>query len=100
MKWLYYDLVADIIYLIDTLYFRPRMMYLDPHGIYEKRRKMTLLNFVKAGSFKKDAFSLLPIDWIYVIIFGPQFKGNIFQNINQCVTMKQLEATMFFLFLV
>ena len=91
MKWLYYDLVADIIYLIDTLYFRPRMMYLDPHGIYEKRRKMTLLNFVKAGSFKKDAFSLLPIDWIYVIIFGPQFKGNIFQNINQCVyNSKQL----------
>ena len=75
MNWLYYDLIADIIYMIDTIYFRPRMMYLDPHGIYERSRKKTFLNFVKAGSFKLDAASLLPLDWIYVIIFGPQFYG-------------------------
>ena len=75
LKWIHFDLVADIIYLMDTIYFRPRLMYLDAHGIYEKRRKETLRHFVKSGTFRKDALSLLPLDWIYILTFGPQFKG-------------------------
>ena len=50
-------------------------MYLDQHGIYETNRKKTFLNFVKNGTFTKDALSLLPIDWIYILIFGPSFHG-------------------------
>ena len=82
MEWLYYDLVADIIYLLDTLYFRPRIMYLDPHGIYEKSRKKTFLNFVKRGTFKMDALSLLPLDWIYIIAFGPNYYGKYYHLLS------------------
>ena len=67
--------MADVIYMIDTIYFRPRIMYLDAHGIYETKRKMTFINFVKHGTFKYDALSLLPFDWIYILFFGTPFYG-------------------------
>ena len=54
-------------------------MYLDEFGIYETNRKKTFLNFVKEGTFTIDAISLLPIDWIYYLAFGPSFYGKYFE---------------------
>ena len=67
--------MADAVYLLDTLYFRHRVMYLDPSGIYETNRKLTLTNFIKQGTFKHDAFSLLPLDYIYYFAFGTEYYG-------------------------
>lgn len=75
VSWLIADLISDGLCLLDTLYFRPRIMYLDDSGIYETSRKLTSINFVKRGTFARDALSLLPLDMIYYFAFGLEFQG-------------------------
>jgi hypothetical protein len=65
--WAASDYFFDSIYILDTVVFRTRLMFLDTSGIYETKRKETIINFVKNGTFKKDILSLFPLDLFYLV---------------------------------
>ena len=65
--WLVCDYTIDAIYIFDTLIIKPRMMFLDHAGIYEKGRRLTMKNYVVNGTFKVDLASLLPLELFYLV---------------------------------
>lgn len=67
--WAVLDYSADALYLLDTVAVKPRVMFLGGSGIYETGRLAMIENYVRKGSFKRDALSLLPLDLLY-FFFG------------------------------
>ncbi|KAK6632074.1 hypothetical protein RUM44_007104 [Polyplax serrata] len=60
-KWMTCDYIADVIYLADLLFFKPRVMYLSD-GFWIKDSKLTRLMYFHKIQFKMDVLSLLPLD--------------------------------------
>ncbi|XP_023323760.1 cyclic nucleotide-gated cation channel beta-3 [Eurytemora carolleeae] len=64
--WMIGDYISDFFYWSDILLIKPRMMYLNEHGIYESQRRNMFINYIKKGDFKTDLASSLPFDVFYI----------------------------------
>uniref|UniRef100_A0A3B4TUG8 Cyclic nucleotide-gated cation channel beta-3-like n=1 Tax=Seriola dumerili TaxID=41447 RepID=A0A3B4TUG8_SERDU len=62
--WFALDLVADLIYLIDSIIFQPRKQFVKGGDII-KDRVMTKKNYRETERFKTDMMSLMPFDLLY-----------------------------------
>uniref|UniRef100_A0A3P8VT44 Cyclic nucleotide gated channel subunit beta 3, tandem duplicate 2 n=1 Tax=Cynoglossus semilaevis TaxID=244447 RepID=A0A3P8VT44_CYNSE len=63
--WFGLDLLADAIYLIDTIIFQPRKQFVQGGDII-KDRVRTKTNYRISERFKMDMLSLIPFDLLYV----------------------------------
>merc|ERR1719192_2328958 len=66
MFWLLGDYISDVVFWLDILVIKPRIMFLDRDGIYETDRKLCTKNYVKDGDFKVDLLSVIPFDIFYI----------------------------------
>uniref|UniRef100_A0A665X3E3 Cyclic nucleotide-binding domain-containing protein n=1 Tax=Echeneis naucrates TaxID=173247 RepID=A0A665X3E3_ECHNA len=62
--WLTLDMLADLIYLTDSIIFQPRKQFVKGGDII-KDRVMTKRNYRDKGRFKTDIMSLIPFDLLY-----------------------------------
>ncbi|XP_055855198.1 cyclic nucleotide-gated cation channel beta-3 [Episyrphus balteatus] len=62
--WLICDFCADLIYLLDVIFFKHRVMYLF-EGFWVKNKNLTRKNYMRKLQFKLDLLSLLPLDLLY-----------------------------------
>uniref|UniRef100_A0A1A9WGF9 Cyclic nucleotide-binding domain-containing protein n=1 Tax=Glossina brevipalpis TaxID=37001 RepID=A0A1A9WGF9_9MUSC len=62
--WLIMDFCADIIYLLDVIFFKHRLMYLF-EGFWVKDKNLTRKNYMRKLQFKLDLLSLLPLELLY-----------------------------------
>lgn len=69
--WFTLDYSADIIYLLDVAFVKPRLKYLE-EGFWVADLSLTRRNYTKKWQFKMDVLSLLPLDLLY-FIFGTQY---------------------------
>ena len=66
--WFSLDYFCDLIYLLDIIVFKTRLQFIDKGkkvNIYEQTRSF----YYSSKQFRIDAFSLLPLDFLY-IFFG------------------------------
>nr|XP_044249158.1 LOW QUALITY PROTEIN: cyclic nucleotide-gated channel rod photoreceptor subunit alpha [Drosophila takahashii] len=63
--WLACDYCADIIYLLDVVFFKHRVMYLF-EGFWVKNKNLTRKNYMRKLQFKLDLLALLPLDLLYL----------------------------------
>ena len=68
MYWLVCDYISDAIYWFDILVIKPRIMFLDPSGIYETNRKECAKNYIRYGDFKVDILSVIPFEVVYILL--------------------------------
>ncbi|KAF7259871.1 hypothetical protein EG68_05142 [Paragonimus skrjabini miyazakii] len=59
--WQFANSVADVIYLIDILFVKPRIEFLEG-GITKTDLRSCALNYVKSLQFKFDIISVIPLD--------------------------------------
>ena len=80
--WFFFDYcVADFLYLLDILFFKYRVMYMEKGfwvkvillislytfcNIFSKDKRKLLKNYIQNGSFFVDIMSLLPLDLFYI----------------------------------
>lgn len=62
--WFTVDLLADLIYLMDSVFFQPRKQFLKGGDII-KDRVMTKKHYRETERFKLDMMSLVPFDLLY-----------------------------------
>ena len=67
LYWALADYFCDGLYLFDMLIIRTRLQFLDDAGIFETKRSLTMRNYVKNGTFKRDLASLFPSDLLYFV---------------------------------
>ncbi|KAH8291391.1 hypothetical protein KR054_011091, partial [Drosophila jambulina] len=63
--WLACDFCADIIYLLDVVFFKHRVMYLF-EGFWVKNKNLTRKNYMRKLQFKLDLLALLPLELLYL----------------------------------
>lgn len=63
--WLACDFCADIIYLLDVVFFKHRIMYLF-EGFWVKNKNLTRKNYMRKLQFKLDILALLPLELFYL----------------------------------
>ncbi|VDO58130.1 unnamed protein product [Onchocerca flexuosa] len=63
--WLIADYIADTIYLIDMLVFKPRLRFMRG-GIPVKDMRETAKRYLHSNIFKLDLLSLMPLDVMYI----------------------------------
>ncbi|KAK9737233.1 Ion transport protein [Popillia japonica] len=68
--WMFFDYLADLIYIIDIVLIQPRIMFLED-GFWMTDFQFTRHNYMRKSRFKLDLLSILPLDILYVI-FGPE----------------------------
>ncbi|XP_075870968.1 cyclic nucleotide-gated channel beta-3-like [Nelusetta ayraudi] len=74
--WFAADLLADVIYLADTLVFQPRKQFVKGGDII-KDRVMTKKNYRDTERFMMDTMALLPFDLLYLQFgFKSIFRAN------------------------
>ncbi|BES89039.1 cation channel [Nesidiocoris tenuis] len=62
--WWALDYSMDVIYFIDMVFVKPRIMFLD-EGFWVKDSRRTSINYMKKTEFKMDVISLIPLDLLY-----------------------------------
>lgn len=67
-KFVLFDLICDLFYLLDILWFKSRLRYYE-NGLYIKEAHLTRKKYFKKPDFVIDCLSLLPLDILYVF-FG------------------------------
>ncbi|XP_037933875.1 cyclic nucleotide-gated channel rod photoreceptor subunit alpha [Teleopsis dalmanni] len=65
--WLICDFFADIIYLVDVVFFKHRVMYLF-EGFWVKNKKLTCKNYMRKLQFKLDLLAMLPLELLYFVL--------------------------------
>ncbi|KAG7216759.1 hypothetical protein INR49_021156 [Caranx melampygus] len=74
--WFAMDLVADLIYLTDSIVFQPRKQFVKAGDII-KDRVLTKINYRDTERFKIDMICLLPFDVLYLQFgFKSIFRAN------------------------
>ncbi|XP_017079219.1 cyclic nucleotide-gated cation channel beta-1 [Drosophila eugracilis] len=63
--WLACDFCADIVYLLDVVFFKHRVMYLF-EGFWVKNKNLTRKNYMRKLQFKLDLLALLPLELLYL----------------------------------
>lgn len=63
--WIAVDICADVIYLIDILFVKHRVMYLF-EGFWVKDTDLTRKNYMRKLQFKMDLLALMPLDLLYL----------------------------------
>ncbi|XP_052872458.1 cyclic nucleotide-gated cation channel beta-3 [Anopheles cruzii] len=63
--WIAMDICADVIYLLDILFVKHRLMYLY-EGFWVKDKNLTRKNYMRKLQFKMDLLSLVPLDLLYL----------------------------------
>ncbi|ALC41639.1 CG17922 [Drosophila busckii] len=63
--WLACDFCADIIYLLDVVFFKHRVMYLF-EGFWVKNKNLTRKNYMRKLQFRLDLLALLPLELFYL----------------------------------
>lgn len=63
--WIAVDICADVIYLIDILFVKHRIMYLF-EGFWVKDTDLTRKNYMRKLQFKMDLLALMPLDLLYL----------------------------------
>nr|XP_023648672.1 cyclic nucleotide-gated cation channel beta-3-like [Paramormyrops kingsleyae] len=62
--WTFFDVLADIIYLLDIMAFQTRLQFVKGGDII-KDRSLTKLNYRKSARLWVDIFSVFPFDLLY-----------------------------------
>ncbi|XP_065223644.1 cyclic nucleotide-gated cation channel beta-3 isoform X2 [Planococcus citri] len=62
--WVILDYSMDFLYLLDVIFVKPRLMYLED-GFWVRDSKLTSKNYFQKIQFKMDVLSLLPLDLLY-----------------------------------
>ncbi|CAK6951947.1 cyclic nucleotide-gated cation channel beta-3-like [Scomber scombrus] len=74
--WFAADLVADLIYLIDSIFFQPRKQFVKGGDII-KNRQMTKMNYRQSERFLAEMLCLIPFDLLYLQFgFKSIFRAN------------------------
>uniref|UniRef100_A0A182P9C5 Cyclic nucleotide-binding domain-containing protein n=1 Tax=Anopheles epiroticus TaxID=199890 RepID=A0A182P9C5_9DIPT len=63
--WIAMDICADVIYLLDILFVKHRLMYLY-EGFWVKDKHLTRKNYMRKLQFKMDLLALVPLDLLYL----------------------------------
>lgn len=63
--WLVLDYIADLVYILDVLFFKPRLVYLSD-GFWVHDLTLTRKRYLDKWQFKMDVLSLLPLDILYL----------------------------------
>nr|XP_019942829.1 PREDICTED: cyclic nucleotide-gated cation channel beta-3-like [Paralichthys olivaceus] len=74
--WFALDLLADLIYLTDSIIFQSRKQFVKGGDII-KDREMTKMNYRESDRFKMDMICLIPFDLLYLQFgFKSVFRAN------------------------
>uniref|UniRef100_A0AC35TJH8 Cyclic nucleotide-binding domain-containing protein n=1 Tax=Rhabditophanes sp. KR3021 TaxID=114890 RepID=A0AC35TJH8_9BILA len=68
--WLFGDYVCDIVYLIDTLYIKPRLSFME-NGMPVHDFRYTSVNYINSNAFLIDILSIIPTDLSYFLMSKP-----------------------------
>lgn len=68
--WMFFDYLADLIYIIDITLIQPRIMFLE-EGFWMTDFQFTRHNYMRKCRFKLDLLSILPLDVFYILL-GPE----------------------------
>lgn len=63
--WIGLDIAADIIYMIDLIFIRHRVIYLHD-GFWMRDPQLTRKNYMNKLQFKLDVIALIPLDILYI----------------------------------
>lgn len=63
--WIGLDMAADLIYLIDLIFIRHRVIYLHD-GFWMRDPQLTRKNYMNKLQFKLDLIALIPLDILYM----------------------------------
>ncbi|XP_059083326.1 uncharacterized protein LOC131880663 [Tigriopus californicus] len=63
--WLFCDYCGDLVYLLDLLVFKRRLLYME-NGFWVKDRRRLTIHYVTKGSFRFDLLALMPTDILYL----------------------------------
>lgn len=66
-NWLTADICADIVYAIDLVFVKHRLMYLY-EGFWVRDKNLTRKNYMRKLQFKLDILSLVPLDLFYFLL--------------------------------
>ena len=69
--WFILDYLGDFIYVVDVIYYKKRLLYMED-GFWIKERRKLIRHYVRDGHFRYDIVSLLPTDILYMW-FGSDF---------------------------
>ena len=63
--WLFCDYCGDLVYLLDMLVYKHRLLYME-NGFWVKDRRRLTIHYVRKGTFRYDILALLPTDILYL----------------------------------
>ncbi|CAO1416478.1 unnamed protein product [Diamesa serratosioi] len=63
--WIALDITVDVIYLIDLLFIRHRVIYLY-EGFWMREPQLTRQNYMNKLQFKLDVIALIPLEIMYI----------------------------------
>lgn len=63
--WISLDIIVDLIYLIDLLFIRHRVIYLHD-GFWMREPQLTRINYMNKLQFKLDVIVLIPLEILYI----------------------------------
>eukprot|EP00095_Tigriopus_kingsejongensis_P000955 snap_masked-scaffold83_size396513-processed-gene-0.1 protein:Tk00955 transcript:snap_masked-scaffold83_size396513-processed-gene-0.1-mRNA-1 annotation:"cyclic nucleotide-gated cation channel beta-1" len=63
--WLLCDYCGDLIYLLDLLVYKHRLLYME-NGFWVKDRRRLTIHYVTKGTFGYDLMALMPTDILYI----------------------------------
>ena len=66
--WLLLDYLGDLIYLLDVMVYKHRLLYME-NGFWVKDKRQLTKHYIKEGTFYFDLLAMLPTDLLYVF-FG------------------------------
>ena len=74
--WLLFDVVCDSVYLLDLMWYKHRLMFIE-NGFWVRDRAKITQNYIRRGPFIYDLLALLPTGKktiIYLLKQAQQFK--------------------------
>ena len=63
--WLVFDYLGDAIYLLDLLFYKHRVLYME-NGFWVKDKRRLTQHYIKEGTFHFDWMAIIPTDMLYL----------------------------------
>ncbi|XP_072307430.1 cyclic nucleotide-gated channel beta-3-like [Eucyclogobius newberryi] len=79
--WVFFDVLSDVIYIIDIIIWQPRLQFVKAGDII-KVRAMSKEHYRKSEKFKTDIFSILPFD-----LLNLQFEFSSLYRLNRFIRL-------------
>ena len=82
--WLLFDVICDSIYLLDLMWYKHRLMFIE-NGFWVRDRAKITQNYIRRGPFLHDLLALLPTGKQAINHLLAKWRLNVlFKILNKC----------------